>query len=405
MNKKATSLFFAFFGFIVACAAVVLFLTFQFMHNGASDVSNDVVFEVLPGQGMNLVSQQLESKGLVKNAWVFALYARLAGESPKLKRGEYQLNTLMTPDQIMSVITSGKSIFRNLTFAEGLTVFDVAEILEKAGYGTYTDNLAMMFNKDFVKSLLAEPQESLEGYLFPETYQVTKFDTSKDIIAQMVNRFLLVWKDYENLAQLAGWTRHQAVTFASIVEKETGAKSDRPLVSSVFHNRLKKNMRLQTDPTVLYGIAIVQKKMPNNITRTDLVTPTPYNTYTNAGLPPTAISNPGRDAFEATFKPAQTNYLYFVSRNDGTTNFSESLTDHNKAVQTFQMNAKNRGGTSWRDLNETNRANTTELKPQVSPRPANVVKPSVGKPVLPPGKSVPPSKIVPTQKSTNEINN
>ena len=330
------------------------------MHNGASDVATDVVFEVLPGQGMNLVAQQLESKSLVKNAWVFAMYARITGESPKLKRGEYQLNTAMTPDQIMSVITSGKSIFRNLTFAEGLTVFDVAEILEKSGYGKYDENLALMFDKDFIKALLGETQDSLEGYLFPETYQVTKFDTTKDILSQMVNRFLLVWKDFENLAQLARWTRHQTVTFASIVEKETGAKSDRPLVSSVFHNRLKKNMRLQTDPTVLYGLAVVRKKMPNNITRNDLVTPTPYNTYTNAGLPPTAISNPGRDAYEATFRPAQTNYLYFVSRNDGTTNFSESLADHNRAVQTFQMSSKDRSGKSWRDLNETNRANMNE---------------------------------------------
>jgi UPF0755 protein len=399
-------MFFAFVGFCIACFAVVLFLTFQFMHNGASDASADVVFEVLPGQGMKLVSQRLEAKGLVKNAWLFAFYAKMTGESSKLKRGEYQLNTSMTPDQIMAVVTSGKSIFRNLTFAEGLTVFDVAEILAKAGYGNYADNLALMYNQDLIKSLLGEPQESLEGYLFPETYQVTKFDSPKQILTQMVNRFLTVWKDYENLAQLAQWTRHQTVIFASIVEKETGAKSDRPLVSSVFHNRLKKNMRLQTDPTVLYGLAVIQKKMPNNITRADLITPTPYNTYTNAGLPPTAISNPGRDAFEATFKPAQTNYLYFVSRNDGTTSFSENLIDHNKAVQTFQLRPKDRSGKSWRDLHESHRANTGTMnngpeKPgSVLSKPTNMAKPPIGKPIAPETKTRPPA-----QKSVKDVNN
>ncbi len=350
MNKKISLMLFSFLGFIAAVGCVVFFLSFQFMHSGVSDESKEVIFEVTPGQGMNLVAQLLSEKGLVKNGWLFAQYARITGESPKLKRGEYALNTNMTPDQILAVITSGKSIFRNLTFAEGLNIFDVAEILEKAGYGTAAENIELMLNKDFIKNLLGEDQPSLEGYLFPETYQVTKFDTVKDIIAQMVGRFLVVWKDYENLAQLNGWTRHQAVTFASLVEKETGAISDRPLVSSVFHNRLKKKMRLQTDPTVLYGIAITQRKMPNNITKADLLNPTPCNTYTIFGLPPTAISNPGREAFEATFKPAQTEFLYFVSKNDGTTQFSEDLSAHNNAVQTYQMNSKNREGKSWRDL-------------------------------------------------------
>ncbi len=342
------------------------------MHNGASEESKEVIFEVAPGLGMNMVAQLLEEKNLVKNAWVFAQYARVTGESPKLKRGEYLLNTNMTPDQIMAVITSGKSIFRNLTFAEGLNIFDIADMFEKAGYGAAAENLELMLNKDFVKSLLGEDQPSLEGYLFPETYQVTKFDTVKDIISQMVNRFLLVWKDYEGLARQSGWTRHQTVTFASLVEKETGAKSDRPLVSSVFHNRLKKKMRLQTDPTVLYGIAIQQRKMPNNITKLDLVTPTAYNTYTNFGLPPTAISNPGREAFEATFRPAQTGFLYFVSKNDGTTHFSENLNQHNSAVQTYQMNSKNREGKSWRDLQEAVKPNATpgqQKKEAKSPQP------------------------------------
>ena len=372
---------FAFLGFIAAVGCVVFFLSFQFMHSGASDESNEVIFEVAPGQGMNFVAQMLSEKGLVKNGWLFAQYARITGESPKLKRGEYSLNTNMNPDQILAVITSGKSIFRNLTFAEGLNIFDVAEILEKAGYGTAAENIELMLNKDFIKTLLGEDQPSLEGYLFPETYQVTKFDTVKDILTQMVGRFLVVWKDYENLAKLSGWTRHQTVIFASLVEKETGAKSDRPLVSSVFHNRLKKNMRLQTDPTVLYGVAMTQRKMPNNITKSDLLTPTPYNTYTNYGLPPTAISNPGKEAFEATFRPAQTEFLYFVSKNDGTTQFSESLNQHNNAVQTYQMNSKNREGKSWRNLQPPS---VTKVVPPLKANPGPIIQKKEAKLPQPP---------------------
>ena len=372
---------FAFLGFIAAVGCVVFFLSFQFMHSGASDESNEVIFEVAPGQGMNFVAQMLSEKGLVKNGWLFAQYARITGESPKLKRGEYSLNTNMNPDQILAVITSGKSIFRNLTFAEGLNIFDVAEILEKVGYGTAAENIELMLNKDFIKTLLGEDQPSLEGYLFPETYQVTKFDTVKDILTQMVGRFLVVWKDYENLAKLSGWTRHQTVIFASLVEKETGAKSDRPLVSSVFHNRLKKNMRLQTDPTVLYGVAMTQRKMPNNITKSDLLTPTPYNTYTNYGLPPTAISNPGKEAFEATFRPAQTEFLYFVSKNDGTTQFSESLNQHNNAVQTYQMNSKNREGKSWRNLQPPS---VTKVVPPLKANPGPIIQKKEAKLPQPP---------------------
>jgi UPF0755 protein len=168
----------------------------------------------------------------------------------------------------------------------------------------------------------------------------------------MVNRFLTVWKDVEAEAKNLGWSRLQVITLASIVEKETGASFERPLVASVFHNRLVKKMRLQTDPTVMYGVAIKQGKMPTNITKNDLLTPTAYNTYTNEGLPPAPISNPGKEAIMAVFKPAQTKYLFFVSQNNGTHMFSENLEQHNKAVQTYQMNAKARENKSWRDLKE-----------------------------------------------------
>lgn len=344
--------------FIVAVGIAVGFFGYQFLKTGYSSDTTEVLFDVNPGQSMPTVAQNLEKAKLIKNAKLFQWYSRYRGMSPKLKRGEYALNAAMTPDEILAVVTSGKSVARNFTVAEGLNMWDIADLLEKNNYGTKQEALILFRDKEFIQSLLGEPLDSLEGYLFPETYKVTKFDTQKDIITQMVKRFLSVYAEIQpelmtfnqNFPQRK-WNRNQLVTFASIVEKETGAKEERPLVSSVFHNRLDKNMRLQTDPTVLYGVALARGQMPKNITRTDLLTPTRYNTYTIYGLPPTPISNPGKEALQAALKPMPSKYLYFVSHNDGTHQFSESLEAHNAAVKTFQIDPKARQGKSWRDLN------------------------------------------------------
>lgn len=359
MNKKRNFILSATTFFVVSVSIALTFFSYQFLRTGYSGDSTEVIFDVEPGQTLTAVAQNLENAKLIKNAKLFSWYSRYRGMNSKLKRGEYALNAAMTPDQILSVITSGKSVARNFTVVEGLNMWDIAELLEKHKYGTKQEALSLFRDKVFIQNVLGENLESLEGYLFPETYKVTKFDTQKDIITQMVKRFLTVYAEIQpDLAAFGKthphrlWNRNQHVTFASIVEKETGAKEERPLVSSVFHNRLDKKMRLQTDPTVLYGIAFIKGEMPNNITRLDLVTPTRHNTYTNYGLPPTPIANPGKEALLAALKPMPSKYLYFVSQNDGTHRFSESLEAHNAAVKTFQMDPKARAGKSWRDLNK-----------------------------------------------------
>lgn len=336
---------------ITAILLTTLFFGYQFLGSGTSSDTTEILFDVVPGQSMSSVATNLESQRLIKNAWLFTKYSRFKGANSKLKKGEYALNQSMTPKQVLNVITSGKSVMRSLTIPEGKNIFDIAEIFEKSNYGTRQDFLKLATDQEFIKNVLGEKEESLEGYLFPDTYKVTKFDTQKEIIQQMTTHFFSVYKELDPEIKKLNWPRKKLITFASIVEKETGAAADRPLVSSVFHNRLNANMKLQTDPTVLYGKAMLLGAMPNNITRADLQTPTKYNSYTNYGLPPGPISNPGRDAILAAINPAATKYIYFVSRNDGTTAFSETLTQHNTAVQKFQMNAKNRDGKSWRDLN------------------------------------------------------
>jgi len=352
LTKKTKVIATSFLTLVIAVVAGCLFFGYQILKTPVSSDKTEVIFEVAPGETVTAVANELQAKNLVRNASVFLFYSRFTNQSSKVKVGEYSLNQSMTPDEILSVLVSGKSIARTLTVVEGLNLFDIGSILEKTGIGTRQEFFALIQDKAFIKSLLGEDLNSLEGYLFPETYKFTKFESMKSIVSQMVKRFLVVWKEIEPMAKQINWSRNQVVTFASIVEKETGAGADRPIVSSVFHNRLEKKMRLQTDPTVLYGMAMKLGFMPNNITKMDLLTPTPYNSYTTAGLPPTPISNPGKESLLAAVKPAASKYLYFVSRNDGTTVFSETLEKHNAAVKTFQMNPKARDGKSWKDLNQ-----------------------------------------------------
>ncbi len=350
MTKKTKVAGLGLLSIIISFAAVVLFFGYQLLKAPLSSDKNEVIFDVSPGTNLVQISNELQARGLIRHSKAFQVFAKTKGLASKFKVGEYSLNRAMNTEEIMNVLVSGKSIARSITIAEGLNIFDIADILENNKIGTREEFFKLVNDRLFIKSLLGEDLPSLEGYLFPETYKVTKFEGQRSVLTQMVNRFLAVWKELEPLAKQKAWTRNEVVTFASIVEKETGASFERPIVSSVFHNRIEKKMRFQTDPTILYGLALKQGKMPTNITKNDLLTPGPYNSYTNAGLPPTPISNPGKEALLATLQPAQTKYIFFVSQNNGTHVFSETLEQHNKAVQDFQLNAKARENKSWRDL-------------------------------------------------------
>lgn len=352
MNKKIQVASIGVVSLLVALVVVAGFFGYQLFKAPVGQDTTEIIFDVAPGVTLHQIAVELQNKGLVRNAKAFQFYAKFKGQASKFKVGEYALTAAMTPDQIMSVLVSGKSVARSITIAEGLSIFAIADLFEKDSIGTRDEFLKLVRNQDFIFSLLGERLPSLEGYLFPETYKVTKFEGTKSVVTQMVKRFLSVWKDFAPQASQMGWTRNQVIILASIVEKETGASFERPIVSSVFHNRLKKNMRLQTDPTIMYGIALKTGHEPTNISKADLLNPGPYNSYTNSGLPPTPIANPGREAIDAVLHPAQTDYLYFVSQNNGTHVFSETLEKHNKAVQEFQMNAKARENKSWRDLKQ-----------------------------------------------------
>jgi UPF0755 protein len=356
-------------GLLIVSVAVVLgYLGFQFTHSYSTKESMDVVFEVKPGTSFGTIASELEKQGLVKNAYFFSVYARLKGERSKVKVGEYMVKTDMVPSEILSILISGKSIERSFTVSEGLNLYEISALYESEGFGTSANFWKLAHDKAFVKTLLGEEHDGLEGYLFPETYMLTKYTTTKELIASMVRRFLFVYKEAVPQNEAPGWTRHQIVTLASIIEKETGAAEERPLISSVFHNRLKKGMRLQTDPTVLYGKAEKVGSFAINITTEDLRSPNRYNTYTIFGLPPGPIANPGREALKAVLAPAESTYLFFVSQNNGTHIFSSDYEAHNKAVKRFQLDPKAREGKSWRDLSK--RKTEALAAPVAAPAPA-----------------------------------
>lgn len=335
--------------FAVTIGGLFYLLTKQFLFEGPDKVGREVIYEVKMGQSLNSIARDLKTAGVLKNAEAFSLYARLTRQIPNVKVGEYRLNTAMTPPQVMSVITSGFSITRPVTVPEGYSLFEIADLLETRGFSKRADIMRLGFDKVFIKKVLGSEKASLEGYLYPETYNFTKYMGAEKILSEMVKTFK---SNFEKLPRPfpMNWTEDQVVTMASIIEKETGAPHERQIISSVFHNRLKKKMRLQTDPTIIYAKALKSGKLVIDIKKADLSWPHPYNTYTMAGLPPGPISNPGFDAMKAAVNPAITDFLFFVSQNDGTHIFSETYEKHSTAVRTFQQRRSARQGKSWRDL-------------------------------------------------------
>jgi UPF0755 protein len=236
-------------------------------------------------------------------------------------------------------LISGKTLVFYFTVPEGYSIFEMADLFHQWGMMSREDFLATVRDKAFLKELDVDA-DSLEGYLFPDTYflRASEKGDGKKFIQRMVNRFQKMYGAHVRpTAEKFGWQTNQVVTLASLIEKEA-RESEHALVSAVFHNRLRKGMRLQCDPTVIYGI----KPMGSKITRADLDRKHPYNTYQNQGLPPGPIASPGKASLIAAVKPADVDYLYFVAKNDGTHQFSKSLKEHNRSVNLYQRGPRNR---------------------------------------------------------------
>lgn len=279
----------------------------------------------------------LSGAGVLRSPALFSLMAHIKGVTRRVQAGVYALSTAMPPHVILQKIISGDVLKYRVTIPEGYTVRQIAWSLAEQGVIADAEGFVSLATSPALASSFGVRGKGLEGYLFPDTYIFPKGARAEDIIQAMVKRFKEVYTpEFSQRAAALGMTDHEVVILASIIEKETGIPEERPLISAVFHNRLRRGIPLCSDPTVIYGIPAFN----GNLTRRDLKRPTPYNTYIKKGLPPGPIANPGRSSLTAALYPAPVSYLYFVSRNDGSHQFSTTLKAHNEAVWRYQK----RGG-------------------------------------------------------------
>lgn len=297
--------------------------------------SSEIIVTIPRGSSFLTTADLLAEAGLISDDIRFHILARIHGLSGKVKAGEFRLRGGQKPLSTLKSLIEAEPIQHAVTIVEGLQAVEIAEVFAGEGWATREEFLELVDNKELIAALGLGDVASIEGYLYPDTYYFTRLPApdSKKIITMMVKRFFEVWNSLETAETVAG-DMHQTVILASIVEKETGDSAERPRVASVFLNRLKKGMRLQSDPTVVYGIS----DFDGNITRKDLRRKTPYNTYVIKGLPAGPICNPGKASLEAVKNPADEQYLFFVSKNDGTHYFSKTYKEHKKAVRKYQLN-------------------------------------------------------------------
>src|SRR5262245_27004006 len=299
----------------------------------------EVFVEFPPGISLAAISGRLAAAGVIPDGWTFRLAARGTGSDRSLKAGEYRFAGASAPSDVMARLVAGDVYTRAVTFPEGLTIVEMAEIFGRSGLGSAAEFVAAAADASLVSSF--DPQaRSLEGYLFPDTYAWPRREGAAEAVRAMVARFDRAF-DGELRAAAAGrrLTIRDVLTLASIIEKETGRPDERQLVSAVYHNRLKIGMPLQCDPTVIYALMLA-KRWDGNLRKADLAMRSPYNTYVVKGLPPTPIASPGRASIEAAVRPADVPYLYFVSRNDGTHVFAATLDEHNRNVRQWQGKAQ-----------------------------------------------------------------
>lgn len=301
--------------------------------------STETFVEVIPGSSSTRVAQQLESAGVVRSQYAFDLLRWV--KRGKLKAGEYRFDHPASVVEVYDRIARGDVFTIAVTVPEGASVFEVASRLEQAGIGTRQEFLDAQPRLAELVADLDPRAKTLEGYLFPDTYRFQRKATPLQIATAMVKRFRVVAAEIglrENV--------HDVVTLASLVERETAISSERPLVASVFKNRLAKQMPLMTDPSVIYGLQI-ESRWRGEIYASDLKLDTPYNTYLHAGLPPGPVGNPGLPSLRAAMEPAQTNYLYFVAAGanpQGRSLFASTIEEHNQNVSGYRHAMKKAGG-------------------------------------------------------------
>jgi UPF0755 protein len=318
---------------------------------GSVTIDPEVRYEVISGSPTVQVAHGLEAAGVVRHAWALVALARLRGADREIRYGTHVFSGRMSPWAVLDELTSTAADAVRVTIPEGLTWAEAGAILEQSGIVSADDYREAVCDPKFLALVGAAPEANCaEGFLFPDTYVVSPGMSAAGVARLQHQRFEEVLDEVMNEALASSpWekpltegkislaeVRRQVVTLASIIEKETSERDEGSLVSAVFHNRLRRGMKLQADPTVIYALRVDGRDWDGNLTRANLREPSAYNTYVNTGLPPGPICNPGQGALMNALAPADSDFLYFVAQGDGSHRFSKTLSEHNRAVRAHQ---------------------------------------------------------------------
>ena len=319
----------------VGAAGAAAYVLWTRMHQPFQAFQGEQFVEIPAGAGSRAIARRLADAGVVPDTWTFRAAVRWSGRGQALQAGEYRFEGTASPLDVVERLARGDVYTVAITFPEGLTIDEMADVFAARELGT-----AQSFRdaaKDVSGIAALDPAaRDLEGYLFPETYPVSRTVDAAALVSAMVERFKTVFAELSKDRPAGALSTRQLVTLASLVEKETARAEERPVVAAVYRNRLDIGMGMQADPTVIYALR-KRGKYDGNIRRVDLAIDSPYNTYRYRGLPPGPIAAPGRAALEAALAPADAKFLYFVSKNDGSHVFAETLREHNDNVRKFQI--------------------------------------------------------------------
>jgi UPF0755 protein len=325
------------FALALLCAAVGAGLAGYWYFAPYRNFRDEIFVEIEHGTSSSEIARELENQGVVRSRWAF-LAVRLLHPRASLQAGEYRFGAAQTPFQVFDMIRRGEIFYEDFTVPEGSNMFDIAGLLENSDAVTPAAFLEAAGDPTPIRDL-DHQAPNLEGYLFPSTYRITHQTTAQQLCLLMTQEFRRQWRSLggENQADKI----HRIVILASLVEKESAVREERPEIASVFLNRLRLSMPLQCDPTTVYA-ALLQNRYRGIIHKSDLASTSPYNTYTHIGLPPGAIANPGALSLKAALYPADTNFLYFVAKPKGVGShvFSSSLAEHEKAVLEYRKGAR-----------------------------------------------------------------
>jgi UPF0755 protein len=315
--------------FLLLLLPVLRFTSFIRIAPGSGESS--VIFNFKGATTFRRIARELAEKQVIASPLLFTFYGRLRGEDGKIKAGYYQFDDGMSPREILRKLVAGEVYLRPFVLPEGYSTYQAAELLGQQGLLDGKKFLVQCHNRELMEKL-GIPGESMEGYLVPGTYNVEPDMDEIGLVTAMAGEFTTHRRArFDARVRSSGRSWHQLLTLASMIDKEAVSPAERPLIASVFYNRLAAGMRLQSDPTAVYGV----RAFAGKVTRNDILRPSAYNTYLIKGLPPGPIGNPGDQALEAALNPASSHYLYFVAKQDGTHHFSTTLEEHNRAVATY----------------------------------------------------------------------